>query len=101
MPELRLQELPFLSTFSQPQAFSPAHVQEVSTDGAGTLLAGAPERRVLEIVDPGRRTVATKIAGRALLGADSDEGGHSNRDVTLRNAGAPEKVGTGFLERSV
>lgn len=37
-------------------------------------MAGDPDRRVLDIIDPGRRAAAVKVAGRALLGADSDEG---------------------------
>ena len=48
--------------------------QGLTTDGAGTLMAGDADRRVLDIVDPGRRQAAVKVAGRALLGADSDEG---------------------------
>ena len=48
--------------------------QGLTTDGAGTLMAGDSDRRVLDIVDPGRRQAAVKVAGRALLGADSDEG---------------------------
>jgi hypothetical protein len=50
------------------------HAQGLTTDGAGTLMAGDADRRVLDIVDPGRRQAAVKVAGRALLGADSDEG---------------------------
>lgn len=48
--------------------------QELASDGAGTLLAGDPDRRVIEIVDPGRRSASVKVAGLTLLGADSDEG---------------------------
>jgi hypothetical protein len=49
-------------------------LQGLTTDGAGTLVAGDPDRRVLDIKDPGRRQAAVKVAGRALLGADSDDG---------------------------
>ena len=38
-------------------------------------MAGDADRRVLEIIDPGRHAATPKIAGRSLLGAESDEGG--------------------------
>lgn len=37
-------------------------------------MAGDADRRVLDIIDPGRRQASVKVAGRSLLGADSDEG---------------------------
>ena len=48
--------------------------QELASDGAGTVMAGEAERRIIDIIDPGRRAASVKVAGLSVLGADSDEG---------------------------